>query len=76
MPNEALSRAIKRAGSEEKLGKAIGYSQHAIWKAKKRGRVTAEMARAIGDWSENAIAPHDLRPDIFPVPAAAAPEAA
>lgn len=54
-----------RAGSEEKLGKALGYSQHAIWQARKKGRVSPEMAGKIHDWSGGFISRHDLRPDVF-----------
>lgn len=58
-----IQEAIRRAGSEAKLGEATGYSQHAIWKAKKRGSVTPEMALKI----EHAVgvSKEILRPDIF-----------
>jgi len=60
---EHIQEAIRLAGSEAKLGKATGYSQHAIWKAKRRGSVTPEMALAI----ERAVGVRKeiLRPDIF-----------
>lgn len=63
---DLLAAAIMRAGSEEKLGKALGYSQHAIWKAKKVGRVSAEMAAKLDQWSGGLISKHDLRPDLYP----------
>ena len=70
---DLLIAAIKRAGSEEKLGKAIGYTQHAIWRAKKRGTVTPEMAKRLDDWSNGFISKHDLCPGIFgPAPEQAA----
>lgn len=60
-----IEAAITIAGSEEKLGKAIGYSQNAIWHAKRRGRVTAEMAIGIERATNGAIPKHRLRPDLF-----------
>lgn len=62
---DPIGEAISRAGSEEKLGKAIGYSQHAIWKAKMLGRVSGEMAIKIFVWSEGSIPLQSLRPDLF-----------
>ena len=43
----ALTRAVAIAGSESKLSRVTGYSQPAINKARRRGRVSAEMAIAI-----------------------------
>lgn len=60
-----IEAAITLAGSEAKLGAAAGYSQHAIWHAKKRGRVSAEMAVAIDRATGGAVAKHRLRPDIY-----------
>jgi DNA-binding transcriptional regulator YdaS (Cro superfamily) len=62
---DLLTSAVKRAGSEEKLGKALGYTQHAIWRARRVGRVSPEMASKIHDWSGGFISKHDLRPDLF-----------
>lgn len=60
---DELSRAVSLAGSEAKLGKATGYSQHAIWLARKRGSVTPKMAVAI----ERAVGvpKSGLCPEIF-----------
>ena len=61
----ALQRAISIAGSEAKLGAVSGYSQAAIAKAKKRGRVSAEMALAI-DWSlDGAVSASEIRADLW-----------
>lgn len=58
-----LEDAIRRAGSEAKLGEVTGYSQHAIWRAKRRGSVTAEMALR---FHEKGIVPRSkLRPDLW-----------
>ncbi len=60
-----LEKAISHFGSEAKLGQATGYSQHAVWMAKARGRVTAEMAVAIDRATGGEVRKSALRPDIF-----------
>ncbi|MEF0939610.1 transcriptional regulator [Rhizobium sp. BR 362] len=61
-----LEAAISIAGSEAKLGKLIGKSQNAIWSAKRKGRVSAEIAVGIDRATKGAISKSHLRPDIFP----------
>jgi DNA-binding transcriptional regulator YdaS (Cro superfamily) len=70
-----VAEAIALAGSEEKLAKITGYSQNAIWHAKRRGRVTAEMATAIAAATDDQVPRHKLRPDLF-TPGAPAPTSA
>lgn len=60
-----IHRAIAIAGSEQKLGAAAGVSQNAIWQAKKRGRVSAELAVAIEKATSGAVTRAELRPDLF-----------
>lgn len=60
-----ITRAIAIAGSEAKLGKAAGVSQNAIWQAKRRGRVSAELAVKIERATGGLVSRSDLRPDIF-----------
>lgn len=60
-----LERAIAIAGSEAKLGAMIGKSQNAIWSAKRKGRVSAEIAIGIHRVTNGVIAKEDLRPDLF-----------
>lgn len=62
----ALEKAIDLAGSEEKLGELIGYSQPAVNKAKKRGRASAEMAAKIDAALAPKITKTELRPDLWP----------
>ena len=62
---DLIEAAIIIAGSEAKLGKLTGYSQNAVWRAKRAGRVSAEMAAAIHRATNGAIAKHILRPDIY-----------
>lgn len=66
---DLLVAAIQIAGSEAKLGKATGYTQNAIWQAKRRGRVTAEMAIAIETATLGVVPKVRLRPDLFAIPA-------
>jgi len=74
---EHIESAIKITGSETKLGEATGYSQHAIWRAKRRGSVSPEMALAIHRATNGAVPACVLRPDLWPtaqsVPAATKP---
>lgn len=60
-----LSRAVEIAGSQHKLAEAIGYSQHAVWHALRRGRVSAEMALKIEKVTAGEVSAADLRPDLF-----------
>lgn len=65
---ELLQAAISKLGSEAKLGAAAGYSQNAIWSAKRTGRVSAELAAAIHKATEGAVPRWQLRPDIWEAP--------
>lgn len=63
--DSAIERAIARAGSEAKLGKAIGFSQVAVNKARHRGVVSPRMAMAIDTFTGGTISRSDLRPDLW-----------
>lgn len=58
-----MEQAIERAGTEARLGVAIGFSQVAVNKAK-HGRASPEMAMAIHQWSNGEIPARSLRPDL------------
>ena len=60
-----LTRAVKHFGNMSKLAVATGYSQHAVWCAVKRNRVSPAMAAAIHKASRGKIKRDELRPDIF-----------
>jgi DNA-binding transcriptional regulator YdaS (Cro superfamily) len=60
-----LETAIRLAGSETKLANATGYSQHAIWQAKSKGAVSAEMALAIHHALRGRVPASRLRPDLW-----------
>lgn len=63
-PREAFTLAVDKAGkSERKLAERTGYSQHAIWHARQRNRVTAEMALRIE--RATGVPAALLRPDLF-----------
>lgn len=61
---DLMYEAIKLAGSEAKLGKLSHYSQHAIWRAKKNGRVSPVMALRIEAALNGAISAKQLCPEI------------
>lgn len=68
-PNEIRSlidRAIALAGgTQRKLADEIGMTQHAIHHARKMGRVSAELAGKIHDFSKGLVSRETLRPDLF-----------
>lgn len=63
-----IQAAITILGSEAKLGAACGVTQGAIWKAKKAGRVSGELAVRIHRATNGAIPKHRLRPDLWDAP--------
>lgn len=63
-----IEAAIKFAGSEKKLGDLCGCSQNAIWNAKRAGRVSPKLAKAIDHATEGLIPKHQLCPDVFDPP--------
>jgi len=69
---EAMEKAIRIAGSERKLAKLAGFSQNAIWHAKKEGRVTGRLALAIEAATGGRVARHRLCPSLFEPPSARA----
>jgi DNA-binding transcriptional regulator YdaS (Cro superfamily) len=64
----AFARAIRFAGSECKLAQAIGYSQVAINKAKRRGSVSPAMALAVHRFTGGTVPASALRPDLWARP--------
>lgn len=65
---EAFRLAIELAGSEGRLAKAIGFSQNAVWNARRCGKTSAEMAAAIDRFTEGRVPRHSLRPDLWEPP--------
>jgi DNA-binding transcriptional regulator YdaS (Cro superfamily) len=64
----AFERAIRIAGSQGKLAAAIGYSQVAIAKARRRGSVSPAMALAVHRGTGGAVPASALRPDLWARP--------
>lgn len=62
---DLLNAAVDMFGSQAKLGRAIGFSQHAVWAALTRGVVSPRMARAIHNATEGKIDKAHLCPEIF-----------
>lgn len=60
-----IEAAITIIGSEAKLGAKAGYSQNAIWYAKRNGRISGDLAAAIDKATNGAISKGQLRPDLF-----------
>ena len=58
-----LQAAIADYGSEAKLGAAIGFTQNAVHQAKKRGRVTWEMATVLDAVSKGRYSVAQLCPE-------------
>lgn len=66
---QLIEKAVEKVGSEAELGKkAGGFSQNAIWQAKRRNSVTAEMALGIHRATDGEVPASDLRPDLWAKP--------
>lgn len=63
-----IEQAIELAGSEAKLASGIGCSQPMVNKAKRTGRVSPEMAKAIHHFTGAVVPGNRLRPDIWVKP--------
>lgn len=64
-----IEKAIELAGSEAKLGEAAGgFSQNAIWQAKKRGSVSPELALGIHRATKGEVSASALRSDLWTSP--------
>jgi DNA-binding transcriptional regulator YdaS (Cro superfamily) len=63
-----LERAIRLAGSESRLAAAIGYSQVAVNKARRRGAVSPRMALAVHRFTGGTVPASELRPDLWARP--------
>lgn len=67
--SDAIERAVKLHGSEAKLGKAAGgFSQNAIWQAKRRNRISPELAIGIHRATNGEVPASETRPDLWSRP--------
>lgn len=62
---DQLQAAVDLFGSQAKLAKAIGFSQHAVWAALTKGAISPRMARAIHNATDGKIDKAVLCPEIF-----------
>jgi DNA-binding transcriptional regulator YdaS (Cro superfamily) len=67
-PDKAFAKAIELAGSEAALARETGFTQPAINKAKKTGRISSDLAKAVHAFSKGQVAGSDLRPDLWAKP--------
>jgi len=61
----ALERAIKLAGGQSKLARAVGRTQASIWKAKDCGRISPELAVLIEAALGGRVTKEQLAPQVF-----------
>jgi len=61
--------AIKAAGTLAGLASSLGLTKGAVWQWRMKG-IPAERVRRVAEVT--GIAPHELRPDVFPAPERAA----
>ncbi|MGA9659011.1 MAG: YdaS family helix-turn-helix protein [Asticcacaulis sp.] len=72
-PFEALTAAMKKAGSQSALARICGCSQTAVWKmAQSSKRLSTGYVLAVE--AATGISRHDLRPDIYPRPSKTQPK--
>ena len=64
-PREAIERAIDLYGSQQKLANAVGYNQQGIWRAKKAGYCSAELAFKIEIATNRRIRKEHLAPHVY-----------
>lgn len=64
--SELLEKAIRIKGTQTKLACALGVSHNAVYWARRRGTVTAEMAIGIDRVTDRQVTKEELRPDLFP----------
>lgn len=64
----ALEKAVKAAGTAEKLGEMLGISKQAVsqWKTKGNGIIPSD--RVIPIFHATGVTPHEQRPDLYPTP--------
>lgn len=72
MSENAIQKAVRLAGGQSALARAIGVTQGAVWKwLNNFQKVSPENAVAISIATRGEVKPYELRPDIpqvFPRP--------
>lgn len=68
MSIKALEKAIRIAGSQFALARAIGMKQQTVnWWIRKSKKVPAPYVIKIEKALNGAVTRHELRPDIYPI---------
>lgn len=70
----AIERAVRLSGGGAGLARLVGVSPVMVHKWRDGARITAERAKQIEIATNGAVQRHELRPDVFDAPAAAAEE--
>lgn len=68
---EALNRAIESQGGLKRLAEKLGVSPQVVSNWRARGRIPAGKVLAIETATGGQVRRHELRPDIYPLEAAA-----
>lgn len=63
-PQEALAAAIETIGGYAATARALGIGT--AWAVQKWKQCPAERVRALVKACDEAVTPHDLRPDLYP----------
>jgi DNA-binding transcriptional regulator YdaS (Cro superfamily) len=65
---ELIKAAVRKCGSQAKLGARAGVKQASIWTAIQAGRVSAELALGIHRATGGEVPGSKLRPDLWARP--------
>lgn len=65
---DALEKAVKAAGTAEKLGEMLGISKQAVSQWKTRGNGVIPPERVYPIYLATGVTPHEQRPDLYPIP--------
>ncbi|EAW5735679.1 TPA: transcriptional regulator [Citrobacter freundii] len=72
MSENAIQKAVRLAGGQSALARAIGVTQGAVWKwLNNHQKISPQNAVAISMATNGEVKPYELRPDIptvFPRP--------
>lgn len=72
MHNPHLDRACALLGSQDRLAAALNIKSPSISEWRQRGQVPVKRCLAIEELTGGEVTCHQLRPDLFPAPTAAA----
>lgn len=64
MKNEAIKKAIKIAGGQQKLATLCGVSQPTVWRWLHGGGIDAKFVMLITCATNNQVTPAEIRPDL------------